>query len=486
MAVVVAMASFGSPVRAASLSPGAEATYVVMLRDPIMSAARVQATADGMAARHGGRIRHVYTAALRGFSMVMKANQARSLAADPRVSYVEPSRTVVLADRQADPPNWGLDRIDQANNLQIHDEAFRWHPGTSGAGVTVYVIDTGVRITHQEFGGRASHAWDVLGNDGTADDSCGHGTHVAALIAGATYGVAKNASIKSIRAFNCLGGASEDALVEAMDYVLLHATPPAVVNISAGVGFPSRPVNGAALSLTQNGFDVVTAAGNGNGDACIRTSSAVRAPAMLPEAITVGSSLENDSRASTSNYGGCVDVYAPGDSIRSADACALYVAPVFCLGSDTATSVRSGTSMAAAFVSGVVAQYRQAAPTWTPAQMQTWLVDQATDGKLANIPSGSQNQLLHSAWWGPIVVLRCTGWFDIVCRAVQEGSPVTTIRWRLSYGGAPSVPVPLWDGQTEAIWTCDGNGAATSSRITVQVSNVHNHADSRSETFFCL
>jgi len=325
-----------------------------------------------------GQLKHVYRAALRGFSIRLTEQEAAALAGDPRVLAVEEDSLVHIAqasNAQGSPP-WGLDRIDQ-RALPL-DRRYRY--GLPTAPVTVHVIDTGIRATHQEFGGRAAIAGDYVGDGRNGRDCHGHGTHVAGTIGGHTFGVAKNVMLRSHRVLGCGGNGSVSGVLAAIDAVTQDDSRPAVANMSLSGG-GSRVLDDAIRRSIASGVTYVVAAGNASDDA--RGYS----PARVTEAITVGASTASDARASFSNFGPALDLFAPGESVRSA-----------WFTSDTATATLSGTSMASPHVAGVAAVYLQKHPARSPAQVRQAIVSAATTGRVTSTGSGSPNLLLYS-WW---------------------------------------------------------------------------------------
>ena len=316
-------------------------SYIVKLKDP--------AAADAVAARLDGRVTRRF-AAFGGLAVTLSPRQARRLAADPSVAYVEQDQVVHAHSTQPNAP-WGLDRIDQPA-LPL-DTAYSYT--TTGAGVTAYVIDTGIRVTHTEFGGRAVHGYDAVDNDSVAQDDNGHGTHVAALIAGRTYGAAKGVRVAGVRVLNGQGSGTITGVMAGVDWVRLNARRPAVANFSLG-GSASVALDDSVRRLIASGVSASVTAGSSNGNV------ANTSPARVVEAITSGAHTQTDARAPFSNYGTGVDLYAPGVGITSA----WHT-------SDTATATLSGTSMATGFVTGVAARFLQSDPTATPALVQTEL-----------------------------------------------------------------------------------------------------------------
>ncbi|MFE1511777.1 S8 family peptidase [Streptomyces sp. NPDC058726] len=333
-------------------------------------------TAEGraVAKKHGAEIERTYTKALNGYEVEASAAEARRLAADPAVASVIQNRTFHVTGTQPNPPSWGLDRIDQ-ENLPL-DNSYTY-PDSAGEGVTAYVIDTGVRITHNDFGGRASDGYDAIDNDNTAQDGHGHGTHVAGTVAGSAYGVAKKAKVVGVRVLNNSGSGTTAQVVAGIDWVARNAVKPAVANMSLGGGADSA-LDTAVRNAVASGVTFVVAAGNES------TNASTKSPARVAEAITVGATTSSDARASYSNYGSVLDVFAPGSSITSAWRT-----------SDTATNTISGTSMASPHVAGAAALHLADNPSATPAQVSSALTSAATTGVVGNPGSGSPNRLLN-------------------------------------------------------------------------------------------
>ncbi|GGU14771.1 S8 family peptidase [Streptomyces lateritius] len=373
--VLAAVPGTADAVEGSILGAGAPNTikdsYIVVLKDDT-TAQGVEQRKAALTKRYGGKAGHTYSSALRGFSVRMTEKQAKRLAADPAVAYVEQD---AMASLQA-VSSWGLDRVDQ-RTLPLNSSYTAPH---TGAGVTAYVIDSGIRTSHNDFGGRASWGTNTIDSNNT--DCHGHGTHVAGTLGGTSYGVAKDVKLVGVKVANCVGDLTSTSITAGIDWVARNAVKPAVANMS--LEYPSLSVATAVKNSVASGIVNVAAAGNDYGsDACYVT------PAKVPEAITVGASTRTDSRWIRSNIGPCIDLFAPGDAIVSAG-----------ITSNTASATMSGTSMAAPHVAGAAALYLSANRTATPAQVQSALKNNATKGKLTGIGAGSPNDLLYTGFIG--------------------------------------------------------------------------------------
>ncbi|MGW3717310.1 S8 family peptidase [Streptomyces sp. NPDC005133] len=347
-------------------------SYIVTLDESAAEAGSAQGKA--LAGKYGAEIKKTYHAALNGYAVELSAAQAKKFAADPAVKSVVQNRTFTVSGTQPSPPSWGLDRIDQ-KALPLNRSYT--YPDKAGEGVTAYIIDTGVRITHSDFGGRASYGYDAIDNDNTAQDGYGHGTHVAGTVAGSAYGVAKKAKIVAVRVLDNSGSGTTAQVVAGIDWVTAHAVKPAVANMSLGGGADSV-LDAAVRNSIASGITYAVAAGNES------TNASTKSPARVTEAITVGSTTSTDARSSFSNYGSVLDIFAPGSSITSAWNT-----------SDSATSTISGTSMATPHVAGAAALHLADHPSDTPAQVSAGLVVAAATGVVTSPGTGSPNRLLN-------------------------------------------------------------------------------------------
>ena len=344
--------------------------YIVVLKDNASTASADRAKTK--ARDRGGRIqRESFGRVLNGFSAKLDSKALAAVKQDAAVAFVEQDRVIRLSATQAN-ATWGLDRLDQ-RDLPL---STTYSYASTGAGVKAYIIDTGIRLTHTDFGGRATSGYDAI-DGGSADDCNGHGTHVAGTVGGTRYGVAKRVNLVGVRVLNCSGSGTNAGVIAGVNWVTQNARRPAVANMSLGGGASTALDNAVANSIAS-GVTYALAAGNSRANAC-NTS-----PARVASAITVGATTSSDARASYSNYGTCLDIFAPGSSITSA----WYTG-------STATNTISGTSMASPHVAGAAALVLGASPSSTPAQVRNTLVGSATPNVVTSAGTGSPNRLLY-------------------------------------------------------------------------------------------
>ncbi|EMI8960160.1 S8 family peptidase [Acinetobacter baumannii] len=334
--------------------------------------------AQNIAKQHAGKVLQSYDTVLKGFAIYLPdtagAAFIEAMKKNPHVLSVESDTIVNIDATTQSNPDWGLDRIDQ-KALPLNS-AYSYLQ--TGSGTTAYIVDTGILSSHQEFSGRVLSGYTAISDGNGTTDCNGHGTHVAGTVGGTTYGVAKNVNLVPIRILGCDGSGASSNVIAGLDWILKNGKKPAVVNMSLG-GATSSSLDSAVENLYNNGYVMVVAAGNSNTDAC--TSS----PARVSKAITVAATDNTDTRASYSNYGSCVDIFAPGSQINSS-----------WIGNNTATKILNGTSMATPHVAGVVAEMLQSTPTASPQTISTNLLNQASSNVVKN-PSGSPNRLLYKS-----------------------------------------------------------------------------------------
>ncbi|MES3000540.1 MAG: S8 family peptidase [Pseudomonadota bacterium] len=344
--------------------------YIVVFKDDVADA---DEETEKAVRRARGRKHHAYSKAFKGFAASMSDDAVQDLRWNPNVAFIEQDQTVSLSQTE-NSATWGLDRIDQADRPL--DTIY--HYERTGLGVYAFIIDTGIRATHNEFAGRMVTGYDAVEDGNGTNDCDGHGTHVAGTVGGTTWGVAKQVQLVPVRVLDCNGSGSWSDVIAGLDFAANSTLRPAVANLSLGGG-ASAAVNAAVANAVAKGVVVVVAAGNDNSSACKFS------PASEPSAITVGATTSSDARASYSNYGTCVDIFAPGSSITSAWNT-----------SNTATNIISGTSMATPHVAGAAALVLQGSPTSSPAAVATLLMAQATTNRLTSLGTGSPNRLLYS------------------------------------------------------------------------------------------
>jgi subtilisin family serine protease len=427
---------------------------------------REDASTDEVARDHGLHLARRYNRVMNGFMVRVPESVRQKLLADVRVESVEPDVAVRSADTVS-AASWGLDRIDQ-RALPLSGTYAR---GRTGAGVTIYIVDTGIRYTHDQFGGRAAAGFDLFGGDGS--DCNGHGTAVAGTAAGRTLGVAPDARIVSVRAMDCTGSGSVSGVVAGLDWIAGNAVGPSVVNLSLS-GPTSNSLDGAVRKLVRLGIVVSVSAGNSGADACGYS------PARAADAITTGASDRSDNRSSWSNWGDCVDWFAPGSGITTAS-----------YAGDAMTRTVSGTSIASPHTAGVAALYLEARPTASPHEVRDALFAIATKSMIGSAKSAN-NHLLYSGSGAssgesqpnvPPAARFAASCADRTCTFTDQSNdadgPIAIWRWEFGDGAGAQERDPVHQFGADGMYTVRltvtdtaGASATTSAAMSVSTSAI--------------
>ncbi|QXP82886.1 S8 family serine peptidase [Methylococcus sp. Mc7] len=473
-AVLAGEAQAGTFRHAARPIPG---QYIVIFRSEAASASGLDGLLSRLGRIYNAAPADVWRHAVKGFLARMSPVEAAALANDPSVALVEEDGIISIHATQSG-ATWGLDRIDQAGPPLNGTYTYN----TTGQGVTAYVIDTGIRTSHSQFGGRASEGYTAINDGWGARDCDGHGTHVAGTIGGSTHGVAKDVKLVSVRVLDCNGSGTTSGAIAGVNWVTANRQLPAVANMSLGGG-ASQALDTAVQNSIDAGVTYAVAAGNSNRNACNES------PGRTAAALTVGATTSSDARASYSNYGTCLDIFAPGSSITSASNAG-----------DNATQVMSGTSMATPHVAGAAALYLSAFPGATPAQVASALTSDATLNKVGGAGTGSPNRLLYTGFiaapavdttppqvtlTAPAASATLTGAVNLAANAADEngGSGISKVEFRVDgnvVGTDASSPYGVsWDSASvedgshvfDAIATDNAGNSAVSNSVSADTAN---------------